>query len=75
MSLAAKYLVPLQKAPEAKPDEGVEAWPEIEILARAKDEAQNKSFFEQVVKEMQSLVKPSFYMLDPAQLLSPGHHS
>jgi hypothetical protein len=54
--MAAKYLQHLTKAPEAKPEEDSDGWPAVEILGRAKDEAQNKGFFQQVAKEIQSLV-------------------
>lgn len=31
-------------------------WPTVEVLGRAKDEAQNKGFFDQIVKEMKEKV-------------------
>lgn len=55
-ALAAKYLNGLLKAPEGEAPDGQD-WPKAEILGRAKDEAQNKGFFDQIVQEIKDNVR------------------
>lgn len=47
----AKYVNHLVKAPEGQASDGQD-WPKVEILGRAKDAAQNKAFFDQIVQEI-----------------------
>ncbi|KAK9895707.1 SPT16-domain-containing protein [Cystobasidium minutum MCA 4210] len=47
----AKYLNHLLKPPSDAPTDGQD-WPKIEILGRAKDEAENKKFFQQALDEL-----------------------
>lgn len=55
--LSAKYLQGLVKPPSTQPDDGNTDWPSVEILGRAKDEAENKKLFEQIAKEIQTNVR------------------
>ena len=51
----AKYLTSLLTPPSTQPEDGQD-WPKVEVLGRAKDEAQNKQFFEQIVQEIKDNV-------------------
>lgn len=53
--VTAKYLQPLMTPPTSKSESG-DDWPTVEVLGRAKDEAQNKSFFERIVEEVKQRV-------------------